>query len=107
MLVLWSESSHDDYGIADMPFGRSNSVELQWAVSGGQWSVISGRCAVVSGRRSVGGDQWSVGGGLIKSKTNTKKQKRFLIFEPICVGKVTQQSVKNAPPQIPSTDYSV
>lgn len=36
------------------------------------------------------------GTGLINSKNNTKKQKRFLIFEPICIGKVTQKSAKRA-----------
>jgi hypothetical protein len=36
------------------------------------------------------------GSGLINSKNNTKKQKRFMIFEPICIGKVTQKSAKAA-----------
>ena len=36
------------------------------------------------------------GSGFINSKNNTKNFKRFLIFEPICIGKVTQQSAKRA-----------
>ena len=36
------------------------------------------------------------GRGLINSKNNTTKQKRFLVFEPICIGKVTQKSAKRA-----------
>lgn len=36
------------------------------------------------------------GSGLINSKNNTKKQKRFMIFEPICIGKVTQKTAKAA-----------
>jgi hypothetical protein len=36
------------------------------------------------------------GSGLINSKNNTKKQKRFFIFEPICIGKVTQKTAKRA-----------
>jgi hypothetical protein len=36
------------------------------------------------------------GSGLINSKNNTKNFKRFLVFEPLCVGKVTQQDAKAA-----------
>lgn len=36
------------------------------------------------------------GTGLINSKNNTTKQKRFLVFEPICIGKVTQKSARAA-----------
>lgn len=36
------------------------------------------------------------GSGLINKKNNTKKQKRFFIFEPICIGKVKQNSAKAA-----------
>ena len=36
------------------------------------------------------------GAGLINSKNNTKNFKRFLVFEPICIGKVTQQDAKAA-----------
>jgi hypothetical protein len=34
------------------------------------------------------------GRGLVNAKNRTKKQRRFLVFEPICVGKVTQKSAK-------------
>lgn len=34
--------------------------------------------------------------GLINSKNNTTRQKRFLVFEPICLGRVTQPSAKAA-----------
>jgi hypothetical protein len=36
------------------------------------------------------------GSGLINSKNNTKNFKRFLVFEPMCIGKVTQPSAKAA-----------
>lgn len=36
------------------------------------------------------------GNGLINSKNNTKHFKRFLVFEPLCIGKVTQQDAKAA-----------
>jgi hypothetical protein len=36
------------------------------------------------------------GSGLVNAKNKTKKQHGFLVFEPICIGKVTQKDAKPA-----------
>jgi hypothetical protein len=36
------------------------------------------------------------GTGLINSKNNTKNFKRFLVLEPLCIGRVTQKNAKAA-----------